>query len=94
MQKETDSAPASVLGLPNRVAPLDLPGFSRSVGLQYKVWRKNSCTWRHLVSRRYERGSIIITSNQSLGAQGEVFGGKVIASVILFTLKISNLYNL
>jgi len=26
-----------------------------------------------LVSRRYERGSIIITSNQSLGAWGEVF---------------------
>jgi DNA replication protein DnaC len=35
------------------------------------------------VSRRYERGSIIITSNQSLGAWGEVFGDTVIASVIL-----------
>jgi hypothetical protein len=33
-----------------------------------------------LVSRRYERGSIIITSNQSLGAWGEVFGDNVIAS--------------
>jgi DNA replication protein DnaC len=36
-----------------------------------------------LVSRRYERGSIIITSNQSLGAWGEVFGDTVIASAIL-----------
>ena len=36
-----------------------------------------------LVSRRYERGSIIITSNQSLGAWGDVFGDPVIASAIL-----------
>ena len=36
-----------------------------------------------LVSRRYERGSIVITSNQSLGAWGEVFGDSVIASAIL-----------
>ena len=36
-----------------------------------------------LVSRRYERGSIIITSNQGLGAWGEVFGDTVIASAIL-----------
>ena len=35
------------------------------------------------MSRRYERGSIIITSNQSLGAWGEVFGDAVIASAIL-----------
>ena len=35
------------------------------------------------MSRRYERGSIIITSNQSLGAWGEVFGDQVIASAIL-----------
>src|ERR1700680_4581643 len=36
-----------------------------------------------LISRRYERGSILITSNQSLGAWGEVFGDAVIASAIL-----------
>ena len=36
-----------------------------------------------LVSRRYERGAIILTSNQSLGGWGEVFGGPVIASAIL-----------
>src|SRR5262245_59354651 len=29
-----------------------------------------------LVSRRYERGAIILTSNQSLGAWGEVFGDR------------------
>lgn len=36
-----------------------------------------------LVSRRYERGAIILTSNQSLGAWGEVFGDPVIATAIL-----------
>jgi IstB-like ATP binding protein len=36
-----------------------------------------------LASRRYENGSIIITSNQSLGWWGEVFGDAVIASTIL-----------
>lgn len=36
-----------------------------------------------LVSRRDERGSLILTSNQSLGTWGEVFGDPVIASAIL-----------
>jgi len=36
-----------------------------------------------LVSRRYERGSILITSNQSLTVWGEVFGDRVIATAIL-----------
>jgi DNA replication protein DnaC len=36
-----------------------------------------------LVSRRYERGSILITSNQSLSSWDEVFGDKVIATAIL-----------
>jgi len=35
------------------------------------------------VSRRYERGSIIITSNQSPVAWSEVFGDAVIASAVL-----------
>ncbi len=36
-----------------------------------------------LVSRRYERGSILLTSNKSFGAWGEVFGDPVLASAIL-----------
>jgi len=36
-----------------------------------------------LVSRRYERGAILITSNQSLTGWGEVFGDRVIATAIL-----------
>ena len=45
--------------------------------------RQGANLFFQLVSRRYERGSIILTSNQSLGAWGEVFGDAVIASAIL-----------
>lgn len=36
-----------------------------------------------LVSRRYEKGSILITSNRSVAEWGEVFGDNVIATAIL-----------
>lgn len=36
-----------------------------------------------LISRRYERGSIILTANQSVGPWGEVFGHPMIATAIL-----------
>lgn len=45
--------------------------------------RQGANLFFQLVSRRYERGVIILTSNQSLGAWGEVFGDPVIASAIL-----------
>jgi len=36
-----------------------------------------------LISRRYERGPMILTSNQSFGSWGEVFGDPVFATAIL-----------
>ena len=36
-----------------------------------------------LISRRYERGPMILTSNQSFGAWGDVFGDRVLATAIL-----------
>lgn len=36
-----------------------------------------------LISRRYERGPMILTSNQSFGAWGEVFGDRIIATAML-----------
>jgi DNA replication protein DnaC len=36
-----------------------------------------------LISRRYERGPMILTSNQSFGSWGDVFGDRVIATAIL-----------
>lgn len=45
--------------------------------------RQGANLFFQLVSRRYEKGSLLLTSNQSLGAWGEVFGDPVIASAIL-----------
>jgi len=36
-----------------------------------------------LVSRRYERGSIIITSNRGFEAWGEIFGDDVVAAAMI-----------
>ncbi len=36
-----------------------------------------------LISRRYERGPMVLTSNQSFAAWGDVFGDRVIATAIL-----------
>jgi DNA replication protein DnaC len=36
-----------------------------------------------LVSRRYEKGAMLVTSNQSLAGWGQVFGDQVIATAIL-----------
>jgi len=36
-----------------------------------------------LVSRRYERGSLLLTSNRSVGEWGTVFGDVVVATAIL-----------
>lgn len=36
-----------------------------------------------LIARRYERGSVLLTSNRSVGEWGEVFGDAVVATAIL-----------
>ena len=36
-----------------------------------------------LISRRYERGSVLITSNRSVGEWGSVFGDPIVATAIL-----------
>jgi DNA replication protein DnaC len=37
----------------------------------------------HLIRRRYEKGSLLITSNQPVGAWGEVLGDPVVATAVL-----------
>jgi DNA replication protein DnaC len=44
---------------------------------------KASHLFFQLVSKRYEKGSILITSNRSVGEWGEVFGDSVVATAIL-----------
>jgi DNA replication protein DnaC len=45
--------------------------------------RQGANLFFQLISRRYERGAIVLTSNQSLGAWGDVFGDPVIATALL-----------
>lgn len=45
--------------------------------------RQGANLFFQLISRRYEQGPMILTSNQSFGAWGEVFGDRVIATAIL-----------
>ncbi|MDQ3831530.1 MAG: ATP-binding protein, partial [Candidatus Tectomicrobia bacterium] len=45
--------------------------------------RLGATTFFQLVSRRYEKGSILLTSNKSYGDWGSVFQDTVLASAIL-----------
>ena len=45
--------------------------------------RQGANLFFQLISRRYERGPMFLTSNQSFGSWGEVFGDRVIATAIL-----------
>jgi phosphatidylserine/phosphatidylglycerophosphate/cardiolipin synthase-like enzyme len=45
-----------------------------------------------LVSRRYEKGSILITSNRSVGERGSVFGDPIVAPAILDRLQGGSLH--
>ena len=45
--------------------------------------RDSATAFYTLVSARYERGSIILTSNKGFGVWGELLGDTVIASAIL-----------
>jgi DNA replication protein DnaC len=45
--------------------------------------RQGANLFFQLISRRYERGPVILTSNQSFANWGEIFGDRVIATAIL-----------
>lgn len=47
------------------------------------IERQGANLFFQLVSRRYEKGSILLTSNQSLAGWGQVFGDQIIATAIL-----------
>ena len=53
---------------------------------EFGIWpydRESATAFFTLVSARYERGSIILTSNKGFGEWGELLGGSVIASAVL-----------
>jgi DNA replication protein DnaC len=47
------------------------------------IERQGANLFFQLISRRYERGPMVLTSNQSFAAWGDVFGDRVIATAIL-----------
>ncbi len=50
------------------------------------IWpydRESATSFFTLISARYERGSIILTSNKGFGEWGELLGDSVIASAVL-----------
>ena len=55
----------------------------KAIEAGYRVDRTGANLFFQLISRRYERGPMILTSNQSFGAWGEVFGDRIIATAIL-----------
>ena len=53
---------------------------------EFGIWpydRDTATAFFTLVSARYERGSIILTSNKGFGEWGELLGDTVIASAVL-----------
>lgn len=47
------------------------------------IERQGANLFFQLISRRYERGPMILTSNQSFGSWADVFGDRVIATAVL-----------
>ena len=52
-------------------------------GVLWLYDRESATAFFTLVSARYERGSIILTSNKGFGEWGELLGDSVIASAVL-----------
>lgn len=71
-------------GLDRQLALLARPRLLIVDELGYLPFEANAAhLFLQLVSRRYEKGSILITSNRSVGEWGEVFGDAVVATAIL-----------
>lgn len=70
--------------LDKQLATLSRPKLLIIDELGYLPFKANAAhLFFQLVSRRYEKGSILITSNRSVGEWGSVFGDPVVATAIL-----------
>ena len=64
---------------------------------EFGIWpydREAATAFFTLVSARYERGSIILTSNKDFGEWGELLSDTVIASAVLDRLHHSHVLNI
>ena len=78
-----EHAPATKVLAAHDLHALPAPRMERIVDRRFGRLVSGSMGLFQLVSRRYERGSILITSNRSVGEWGEVFGDAVVATAIL-----------
>ena len=70
--------------LEDKLAQLGKPKLLIVDELGYLPFEPNAARlFFQLVSRRYERGSVLVTSNRSVGEWGAVFGDPVVATAIL-----------
>ena len=70
--------------LPQRLATLCKPKLLIIDEMGYVPFDRAAATFLfQLVSRRYERGAIIVTSNKSYGEWGDIFADQVLAAAIL-----------
>jgi hypothetical protein len=67
---------------PNWPASAALPAAHRRRGRLHLFEPQAANLFFQLVSSRYERASLIVTSNKVFGRWGEVFGDDVVAAVI------------
>lgn len=81
----TQLARAHAVGrIEERLSHLSKPKLLIIDELGYLPFEQNAAhLFFQLVSRRYEKGSLLITSNRSVGEWGEVFGDPVVATAIL-----------
>ena len=64
---------------------------------EFGIWpydRESATAFFTLVSARYERGGIILTSNKGFGEWGELLGDTVIASAVLDRLLHRHMLNI
>jgi DNA replication protein DnaC len=70
--------------MPTRLAALCKPKLPIIDEMGYLPFNRPAANFLfQLVSRRYERGSIILTSNRTHGEWGDIFSDQVLAAAIL-----------
>ena len=70
--------------MPARLATLSKPKLPIIDEMGYLPFNRPAANFLfQLVSRRYERGSILLTSNKSFGEWGDIFSDQVLAAAIL-----------
>src|SRR5437899_7186193 len=80
--RPSSSSPTTGVSSRLKIYTVPRPLISDEIGY-LPIDRAGANLFFQLISRRYERGPMVLTSNQSFGSWGDVFGDRVIATAIL-----------